>query len=143
MRRGILIIRWLTNKQPSENKVMEKNAAPYCELQGGKKETSPGSLVSAGSVPGPRIMQRPGHEAELSWVALCHIQQTGLLMWLRPLDAQEDCAIELICGVGTWVKFDAFCPSAVCLRGDKTLLQFLKIGGFEKPKYILVLYIFI
>lgn len=88
-------------------------------------------------------MQRPGHEAELSWVALCHIQQTGLLMWLRPLDAQEDCAIELICGVGTWVKFDAFCPSAVCLRGDKTLLQFLKIGGFEKPKYILVLYIFI
>lgn len=48
------------------------------------------ALVSAGSVPGPRIMQRPGHEAELSWVALCHIQQTGLLMRLHPVDAQED-----------------------------------------------------
>lgn len=98
MRRRILIIRWLTTNQPSENKVVEKNAAPCCELQGEKKETSPGSL-SAGSAPDPRVAQRPGPEAELSRVALCHIQQTGLLTWLRPVDAQEDCPIELVCGL--------------------------------------------
>lgn len=48
------------------------------------------ALVSAGSVPGPRIMQESqGMRQKLSWVAVCHIQQTGLLMRLRPVDAQE------------------------------------------------------
>lgn len=28
-----------------------------------------------------------------------------------------------------WVKFEAFCPSTVCLRGDKIQLQRFNIGG--------------
>lgn len=45
------------------------------------------------------------------------------------------------------MKFEAFFPSAVCLRGDKTLLQFLKIGGFENQSmfwfYIFIFNIYI
>ena len=28
-----------------------------------------------------------------------------------------------------WLKFEGFCPSTFCLKGDKTLLQYSRIGG--------------